>query len=368
MKISVNDYLYSLTENSDEFFCIKLIFDEFGYFLDFLMSHFKIAGAHPVCFIDTSLKPLAQSKLNEITVSRGLIDLSLRAYGNSIEAFEETNFKFTEENKFEKIGGILWIIAHEFFHYARQHSLVLKNNSGLAHALEYDADCLAVAGLYRYFHKTYNSTLTNFEVKTRVLSSFYWPVRELIGVDEICSKPVTTHPDFSLRLRYSVQKLWNMDVPHQNLGSTKITKDESYKLFQYQLECEKRFLEGKSLEMSQSEYLKDFLLQIENRDIKFSQIGALWIIAEPLVKNVSLFFDDIIRKGTGLMMLNEQFSIIKMGWIYTSISVHGFFLPAFHNKHGKENIYSYSNYCIEPNPYWVPDVPHMLSLLFRPIA
>ena len=107
---------------------------------------------------------------------------------------------------------VFWAVAHEFFHIARSHFEVLELHGPSARKpLEFDADMMAVAGLYRYF-RTIPGEAPPIDIKLHILNGIFWAIRE-----QICSnvaEPYTADPNYPtwhLRIWNAFIKLVQID-------------------------------------------------------------------------------------------------------------------------------------------------------------
>lgn len=358
MKMPIEDYLNSLTNEPIEHACIKLIFDECRIFMDFLCASYQVVCAERLlCLADSSTAVQASSYLNTITLSRGLLNHALTAsFDNSFDQRSREIYDLSGESKYERIGGILWVVAHEFFHFARQHACIIKDHPEFANALEYDADCNAVAGLYRYYKKIYCDNPGFLDLKLMVLRSFFWPVRELIGTGDLVAGSPKKHPDWHLRLRYSIIKLIGLDAPLVNYGSTVEWQQEFSTLWSHVVECENSYLLSKRIgNVKKSNLFRNILVDIkETGDERMKLITRLWAQAESVVKQHSLLLSDMLSIGKSFLSISDHGMVFTQGgWSYTADGVFGVWRPVFHNRTGVEKILSYGNDRIQPNSYWV---------------
>lgn len=350
MKLELDEYLDVLERNPAERACIFDIFCEFGKLTKFIKELNFVVGDEVYFSVIASDGLRAYNRNTEIAISRGLIDLSLSL---SIDLGTKNINYYTpsDSSKFERIGGLLWIVAHEYIHFARGHEEIWNNHSELRRALEYDADCHAVAALYRYFALVVYPYLEPLEIKKRVLSAIYWPVRKLIGTEIIFDKEDKEHPAWYVRLRYILVKLTCIEVPHINFGVTQTWQENLEFLLTHLISCERSYFPSNSkIELKENKFFSAYIAEDTTRIV--GNIANKWELAEPLVKKSSRMMRDRQDCGARVAFLDSVKGLILIinGWQYSAREIRGVMMPNFHARTGATRSNSYF-FCPTPINY-----------------
>lgn len=149
--------------------------------------------------------------------------------------------------------SLMWVYAHEVFHFIRRHALVAKhfgNDQATKHALEYDADLCAAAAIYRFL-QYFGGRASEIECKKRVLNHLYWFLRS--EVDFGAAAPywgTETHQHFSARFNAITLKLAIMHNggpadPHLMRPES---RDHHRVLWDLNIKLERMYLGGESLD------------------------------------------------------------------------------------------------------------------------
>lgn len=105
--------------------------------------------------------------------------------------------------------SVVWVVAHEFFHLGRGH-YAAREHGAAPEALEYDADCMAVAATFRFAQQSESLRVlfpSVLEMKRAVLRAFYWPARLAFRHSFYNQDSCNEHPAWFLRLHLMVFKL-----------------------------------------------------------------------------------------------------------------------------------------------------------------
>jgi hypothetical protein len=124
--------------------------------------------------------------------------------------------------------SILLLVGHEFFHIARNHHAVLglmrHNHRDANMAIEFDADNMAIAGLYRYTwaeNQLQKAGLSKLQVKEDVMRSAFAWLRDWVGKDDArfeINPRIPKYPPWHVRLANVPHKLALLDTgaSHKN--------------------------------------------------------------------------------------------------------------------------------------------------------
>lgn len=166
-------------------------------FLSFTTSIYKLTGDMPQIFLSTDSSYNAKIAFGSIIINTGVIEHALKSdeacYASGAFKPNDPVLIFASPS----IITFIWTLAHEFFHYARQHSVIATQFPGCDHALEYDADSMATVAVYRFVEATIGIPFSSLELKRLVAYSLFWPIRLVFG-STIESSP--THPNIPSRL------------------------------------------------------------------------------------------------------------------------------------------------------------------------
>ena len=192
-------------------------FLEAEYFITCASNFYKLKISIPTIVINESTGNNSGIcyERKAIVVKEGLLQYLFINEKNKLQATLET-----------RTNHFLWIIAHEYSHYARRHNEVkseidnqykngdipLYEMKIYEQVLEDDADRIATACLYRHFENYKYKNNTKLQNKVTVLNSLFEPIRlKISGVVEKNSLN-NTHPVWSARLYSQVIKLAELDT------------------------------------------------------------------------------------------------------------------------------------------------------------
>ncbi len=186
--------------------------------LDYLTLYFKAAdemiyafclnydfdGDTPQIFITNETGFQAKSSADgKIYIPRDVID-----WAENTNTLFPDSLTSTLNKKSASLVMILWIVAHEYFHIARSHIQLWAADKSLEDVLEYDADLISIAGLFRHFHHLMmkeNSTITPLAVKEFVLRAVFFYVRH--SMEQFPTDCNLAHKPFYIRLWWIMTKL-----------------------------------------------------------------------------------------------------------------------------------------------------------------
>lgn len=326
-------------------------------FLFFIHSRYSYMGPSLELLIRASPKNNAQARIdNKIIINRGIIDLFVPHEATTSEVKYTEFLSLSQEQRVQRLGGLLWVVAHEFFHFARGHHRVRATSKLMAQALEFDADCYAIAGTYRYFLDHMQAEQSRADIKNIVCKSFYFGIRELIEINDIKRDEEKSHPRWAVRLRAAHDKLANLDIPLVNFGLTQQFIDEYNILFDEMVKFERDFLVRNGVQsVKESKFLVgEYVDGVPSPE--YSKLLAEWERIEPLVWSVSNLFADKFIHGKPFLVSGEgRTTCFSRGIQYTSESVNWWLRPMFHMQSSSSNMQvGYSARVIIPNAYWVP--------------
>ena len=137
----------------------------------FLSTHYGLTVPIPELLIEWHDDKNAGVKFNQIIIRTGLLEfLKLNDMPLNSTCYKSNSTKIT----------FLWIVAHEFMHYGQNHNKVKSDKKAYVAkdyslVIEYDADGLATAGVYRYLMSL--DEQQSIEVKLHIIVSLYYPIR-----------------------------------------------------------------------------------------------------------------------------------------------------------------------------------------------
>jgi hypothetical protein len=248
---------YSEALKEDQRKIIKAEFENAEYFISCIANYYDLITEIPLIRVDSLLGAKndrsqlyydAQDKtinINSELILKYFLDKDLIEIENSRNEF-------------------LWGLAHEFFHHGRNHIRVTESyavaesdasteSNHFRLYLEDDADCLATAALYRHFLFYVYKGLDFYDVKLKVLTALFKPIR--LKIQESKNDQAKTHPAWSTRLYSQIIKLSELDIiVVDNSGKPKRSID---------IQLQKNLLTEELLKMdeefSEDKYLQDYL-------------------------------------------------------------------------------------------------------------
>ena len=346
------DFHGGSTEECDFIFQVAEIVNDF---LRFVHSKYSYMGGAIELLIRASQKTNASARIdNKIIINRGLIDFFILHEEQSGNGKYSAFLSLDQQDKVQRLGGLLWVVAHEFFHFARGHHKVRATSKLMAQALEFDADCYAVAGTYRYFMYRMQNEHSRIDIKNIVCRSFYFGIRQLIELDDIEIAKEGSHPRWHVRLKAAHDKLVDLDMPLVNYGITKKFCDECDILIHSLVDFEREFLMKNGVEnIGDSKFLLS-MFRDEMPPPEYSKIMDEWERIEPLVLNGSnLFGDKFIHGGPFTSFGDGGIVNFRQGIRYTAKSVNWRLRPKFHMHSSSLDVEVYAATMIIPNAYWV---------------
>lgn len=214
-------------------------------YLHFLGTIYPINEVAPDVLLDPITAVAAKVRISragtpQIIVSRGLLDHLAQLGGHPLLITIEDELIILDADDVRDLATF-WIVAHEYFHYARGHLLFPKSDHELyPWGFEYDADNLATAALYRWATEIWDTG--SFTKKEYCFLSIYWCMRTLSDA----SGPRTTratHPEWQERLLMAHFKLAGLGYPRPDLGAqTEEQVLEEDRLTHFFVACEELFL------------------------------------------------------------------------------------------------------------------------------
>lgn len=332
-KWTAEQYVSWIEDPLEKQFIISL-FNELQIFADFLFKVYVIQRDQPKIWIDDEIINNSRVDYSGIIIYRGLINHCVDAVKrNTSLDLQDLDLRKSHRDRCNIIGGVIYTFAHELTHFVRGHGIIKAKHPELSSAFEYDADNFAAAALFRYYGFRFSRGKSSLEVKKMVLDSMYWPMRLSIGDHAIVDSDVGDHPDTHIRLRTVITKLSIVDKPHVNYGVTEEWLKEYLDILEYVAECERIYTNNPSVsKLSGSQFIDKFNLDhCEGGDPRMIQLLEVWVIAEPLIQNVSFLAADMIMTGKTVSYRRVgEVSIFKWGWQYTHEKISGVLIPNFH--------------------------------------
>ncbi|MGQ3171064.1 MAG: hypothetical protein ACT6RZ_11075 [Methylophilus sp.] len=191
------------------------------------------------------------------------------------------------------VSMFLWIIAHEFFHFARSHHEARHVKIGYIDALEYDADLFAIAGTFRHINnilKGNHPEIPQIESKKFLLLGVFIYLREFI--EKQIPNYNQSHKPFYIRLWWVMFKLSSIDTINPvTYEETETSIFEFQELFDLILNAEKRYITAKSL--SDSKLLEHYTDPSTTVKPYVEQVHSKWEQIEPIVKSLQKISDGI---------------------------------------------------------------------------
>lgn len=255
---------------------LQPIFAQLDNFVEFMSGLYAFEGPPPTIKVYDSpdFNAFATSD-DEIHLPIGIIDHT-RRYAE-LATFDEDAAHRSGLARIKQDLSLSWIVGHEFFHIARSHFAVLDQlGPSIRKAIEFDADMMATAGLYRYA-RAIELELPPLVTKGIVLNCIFWPVRMQIGSaiadhHEASSEYAAWH----LRLCNIIDKLALLDThPDQSLEMR-----DWERLMGSLLHLEKAYCQYHQTETSP---VRSFIRE-ERIFTDFEPLDALWQEVEPHVK------------------------------------------------------------------------------------
>lgn len=115
-----------------------------------------------------------------------------------------------------------WVTAHEFFHLARNHEHFLQKDDRLVRALEFDADCMAVAAVYMLLHRSPQFNVPGGGrggLKAHIFQGIYWPIRSEFRSAIEQRMHTKTHPSWFFRLYNCLLKVAMIEVVDASMAA-----------------------------------------------------------------------------------------------------------------------------------------------------
>lgn len=295
--VTLQRYLDLIEHDSELVECIKDIFFQFDMLIAFIRIMYPSVGECVVIDLIESMDVDARCCGNTISISRGAIDLALSRSRNK----NQNDIVYTKKkdvDKFEYIGGLLWMIAHEYTHCIRGHGDLWNTRPDLHRGLEFDADSYAVAILFRYFKNVIYPDLPDMDVRKRVLAAMHWHMRKLLEEQEDVFDEGKAHPATFIRLWYAIDKLSYIGLAHVNYGTTLEVESSMRTLVQHLILCEENHNVKYRIPKDDSPLLK-YIKLLTSGKINYikSNVILTWSLAESEVKNRSRLVEDCAIRG-----------------------------------------------------------------------
>lgn len=168
---------------------------------------------------------------------------------------------------------IFWVIAHEFFHIGRSHYAVYRLHGSVARKpIEFDADMMAIAGMYRWL-RIINKNCTTRKTKGLILDSIFWPMRAHIGSAFAEAPDIDPdYPTWHLRIWTAFTKLIQMDNGTLTTEFPEEAQHDCHYLNELLVECDTAYCRYCSLPKST---LADFLNSYRNVS-DFTPLSDSW--------------------------------------------------------------------------------------------
>lgn len=282
--IEIPDYLKAL--NEPDLSIIKHCYTICSAAIDWFYAHYSVSGNKPKLLANPWSGIKAQVSLDKIVFSRGIIEHA-RGFLNPdyLQDFNISQEKLTEL-------CLAWIVFHECTHHARGH-LKLFKKLGHPHAYEFDADCFAVAALYRYVVTHLNAELTERKIaKLITLCVVYWCIANIPDYDAVM--PKESHPIWPVRLRYCFTKLVMVDIPDFKAGKDPIAQPEIDFLYSMLAKWDKSYHRRNNIPIENSK-IEQWVTEFQNKTDPTNYIFPLWEEIEGEVKKNSKIFEDIFN-------------------------------------------------------------------------
>lgn len=246
------------------------LFFEAEKLINFLSINYGLTETPPELFIEWHVDENAGVIFNQIIIRTGLLEfLKLNDMSLSSKHRTSNSPQIT----------FLWIVAHEFMHYGQNHNKVKRDKK--AHlakdyslVVEYDADGLATAALYRFLMS--QKKQKPIDVKLNIIASLYYPIRtRMVSRLEFTTETKSLHPPWKLRLYCCLTKLaWtdNYEVVNEIAKHTLLAEVEKKLLHEELLNLETNFLimAGKVnsdyLDYLNNNAMKDFEAMLDDWD------------------------------------------------------------------------------------------------------
>lgn len=269
-------------------------------FLSFTASIYKLTGDMPQIFLSTDSSYNAKIAFGSIILNTGVIEHALKSdeacYASGAFKSNDSVLIFASPS----IITFIWTLAHEFFHYARQHSVIATQFPGCDHALEYDADSMATVAVYRFVEATIGIRFSSLELKRLVAYSLFWPIRLVFGSTIESS---STHPNTPSRL-YTCVALKLSKINNENNDPNTISQtaiDEMVNLATLTIELDRAYLASINKDPKKS-ILIDALwsMTAEFNSSELAKTVLLWEKIAPHVEQIQLltaFRQDMEQEG-----------------------------------------------------------------------
>lgn len=206
------DYVPTI-DNEDDRIVISDFFEAGETLIKFLSYGHGLTCKQPKLYTSREISLNAKATPDYILIPRGVIDYFQQRESMLVDDIENITNRPLVYGRLNKAKIMfMWTLAHEFFHVSRNHFYHAEANPDTVEILEFDADCMATAAIYRFLRIAWlDFELNPVETKQLVLYSLFWPIRHLVGSS--ISKPIgsSDHPSFHFRLLYTAWKLAEVD-------------------------------------------------------------------------------------------------------------------------------------------------------------
>lgn len=266
---------------------------EVGEQLIVYLSHkYGLSHARPPIILVKSAIDLSMSSDIEafsIILPRGFIDFCLQC----VPLFVDLSISEMAKTKAYNVNSttmlmFLLVIAHEYFHLTRGHYQVQKEDilteSERRTALEYDADNMAAAGLFRFAQERFHEMRGDLEIKKIMTYSIFWPMRGIIKLTNPYPFKINNYPSIYFRLVYTVAKLiWidNFDPATHEL--TENVHAEAPQLINVLFHCENEYSKRNKVPLRTSQVFKFLEEYGRTKGALMFPIITLWDQVKPYV-------------------------------------------------------------------------------------
>lgn len=294
--VSLEEYLDSRKEFSN-YCALELVFDSVLHAMTRSQFDTGTDIAVPDIHVKLTAVPSAGANpLGMIILTEGIIDYCMDLSIPSISTIlGDTDFPVLD-SVYLAITGMAWIVGHEYAHIYRAHNKVLElleDKIYVKRALEYDADLVAVASVFRQLQFLVGNTITDMQLRQHAIHYIYWVIRTLPDAKEAEG----VHPPFSERFFQIVMKLMTLRANDLETYDPDALRPETLErvsvLIKTALACEKVYLAMHG--DASGDYLAEWQAYVELNG--HTQIINDWILVSPHVETCSGTIADMARQG-----------------------------------------------------------------------
>jgi len=287
LNLTVEQYIQ--TVNLDSRHRVIFFFQHLKNFLQFIKESRLSDEPIPHIRISEDKREFARGVSGVVFISAGLIELCLSAGW----CFKESILDFpvpSEEFDSDQIGmtAVRWVLAHEYYHSIQKHSdveLLVGKDVLTSHALEMDADMMAMSSIYRTYQIRYENIISNdLHLRQLTIYCLFWVLRTL--PDDVTEGH---HPSLATRLHMLASKLGNLRASYTDVadpfGSTQETILAKAAVFKCMFKCEEEFMKYYPGSDKQDMYTE--WCRLEN-DGTINEILARWKELAPVVESLCM--------------------------------------------------------------------------------